>query len=214
MEIENKEAESSYKNLYKKIDATSKTRFNASRRFKSYSQRSIKNIVLTSLILILISLMQAYGLGTNIESKLVTLIQVFASITVLVYSMLIERDNYSNLSEKMYSCGSELGELKQKIHPHLKKDYDSEIYEKFRNSYYDILKLFETHSNNDITIDYLIAKTEMPETYNLKIRYILYIWIRKRIDITWNFLRFYFFSILLMLVTYWIWFGWRLPWQS
>lgn len=118
--------EKSIVNLYKKIDATSKTRFNASRRLKSHSKYSTYVIVFISLCLILISLMQAYEIGHNIKSDWVVLIQVFSSITVLVYSLLIENHNYSNLSEKMYSCASKLGDLKQKIHPYLKNDEHKE----------------------------------------------------------------------------------------
>ena len=63
--------------------------------------------------------MQTYGLGVNIQSKGVGLLQVFSSVAVLVCSLLMDKNDYSSQSEKMYSCASKLGELKQKSHPHV-----------------------------------------------------------------------------------------------
>ena len=201
--------ENSFENLYKKVDATSKTRFNASRRLKSHSKYSTYIIVFISLCLILISLMQAYDLGINIKSNWVVLIQVFASITVLIYSLLIENHNYSNLSEKMYSCASKLGDLKQKIHPHLENNKHEVIdYNDFRKKYKSIFRFYETHSVNDFTGDYIKAKLEMPEYYELKgIKRVL-----TEIKIKYIYFK-DFFSYFLVIgifiaIFYFIYFGW------
>jgi hypothetical protein len=159
----------SFKNLYKKMDATSKTRFHASRRLRLHAKFSTYTVVVLSLVLILISLMQAYDLGENIKRKEVVLLQVFASIAVLVYSLLIEKNDFSNRSEKMYSCASKLGELKQKAHPFKNQgSFDQTKYDTCLKDYHDVLKLYETHSNNDFRGDYLRAKLEMPEDYDIK----------------------------------------------
>jgi hypothetical protein len=159
----------SFKNLYKKMDATSKTRFHASRRLRLHAKLSTYTVVVLSLALILISLMQAYDLGENIKRKEVVLLQVFASIAVLVYSLLIEKNDFSNRSEKMYSCASKLGELKQKAHPFKNPgSFDQTKYDTCWKDYHDVLKLYETHSNNDFRGDYLRAKLEMPEDYDIK----------------------------------------------
>src|SRR5688572_24200668 len=104
----NLNVEESFKNLYKKMDATSKTRFYASRRLKLHARLSTYTVVFISLSLIFISLLQAYELGVNISSKYTSLVQFFAAIAVLVYSLLIDKNEYSALSEKMYSCASKL----------------------------------------------------------------------------------------------------------
>jgi hypothetical protein len=199
--------EESFNNLYKKVDATSKTRFHAARRLRLHSKSSTYIVVLISLGLILISLMQAYNIGNNISSDLVGLIQVFSAIAVLVYSLLIDKHDYSNLSEKMYSCASQLGELKQKIHPHLKPTHDTDKYNKFRDDYHGILKLYETHSNNDFRGDYTRAKLEMPENYTI---IGVDLWLAK-IHVYWSyFLDFisYFTVIgILAWVLFWLWFG-------
>ena len=200
--------EESFNNLYKKVDATSKTRFHASRRLRLHGKSSTYIVVLISLALILVSLMQAYNLGNHITSDLVALIQVFAAIAVLVYSLLIDKNDYSNLSEKMYSCASQLGELKQKIHPHLDTgSHDEELYNKYRDEYHGILKLYETHSNNDFRGDYSRAKLEMPENYKLQ----GLSWLLSKSHVYWSHLidfSSYFLVIgILGWVIYWLWFG-------
>lgn len=160
--------EESFINLYKKIDATSKTRFNASRRLRLHSKFTTFTVVIISLGLILVSLMQAFELGNNIKSDLVGLMQVFSAVAVLVYSLLTDKNDYSNLSEKMYTCAAKLGELKQKIHPTLDVEHDQNKYDQFRDDYNKILKLYETHAINDFRGDYFRAKLEMPENYEIK----------------------------------------------
>jgi hypothetical protein len=199
--------EDSFENLYKKVDATSKTRFHASRRLKLHSKLSTHTVVIISLGLILISLLQAYDLGNNIDSKLVALAQVFSAIAVLVYSLLIERNDYSNLSEKMYSCAAKLGELKQKIYPHLGQPFKKETYDDLRGDYHSILKLFETHSNSDFRADYFRAKLEMPENYKINGLE----WWRAKIYIAFShvlaFSSYALVIVALVGVLSWIWFG-------
>ena len=182
-------------------------RFHASRRLKLHSKCATYTVVLISLGLILLSLMQAYGLGNHIQSKLIGLIQVFSAIAVLVYSLLIDKNDYSSLSEKMYSCASRLGELKQKIHPHLGKDHDEKIYTEFLTEYHGILKLFETHSNNDFRGDYTRAKLEMPENYKIE----GWDWCTAKIHVYWtyalDFLSYLLVIGILSWLLYWVWLG-------
>lgn len=198
----------SFKNLYKKMDATSKTRFHASRRLRHHAKFSTYTVVVLSLVLILISLMQAYDLGENIQRKEVVLLQVFASIAVLVYSLLIEKNDFSNRSEKMYSCASKLGELKQKAHPFKQgANFDQAKYDVCWKDYHDVLKLFETHSNNDFRGDYLRAKLEMPEDYDIK-GWDKFVMSAK----VWglyilNFVTYPMVAIVLVLALYWVWAG-------
>jgi hypothetical protein len=199
--------EESLENLYKKIDATSKTRFHASRRLKLHTKCSTYTVVLISLSLILISLMQTYGLGNNINSDLVGLIQVFSAIAVLVYSLLIDKHDYSNSSEKMYSCASRLGELKKKMHPLMRKEHDQEKYDELRLEYDEVLRLYETHSNNDFRADYIQAKLEMPENYTVtgidwwKAQFYIYI------GLLINFSSYLLVIGIIGWVICWLWFG-------
>jgi hypothetical protein len=200
--------EESFDNLYKKIDATSKTRFHASRRLRLHAKSATYTVVAISLGLILVSLMQAYDLGNNIQSKLVGLIQIFSAVAVLVYSLLIDKNDFSSLSEKMYSCASKLGELKQKVHPFLgQSEHDHEQYNKFRDEYHRILKLYEMHSNNDFRGDYIRAKLEMPENYMIKGKNW---WLAKAQVFTIYIVDFFSYPLVIGILGWvicWLWFG-------
>lgn len=190
------------------MDATSKTRFNASRRLKLHSKFSAYIIVFISLGLILVTLMQAYSLGSNINNKIVGLFQAFSSIAVLVYSLLIDRNNYSSTSEKMYSCAAQLGELKQEVRPFLEKElHDPDRYLEFKNKYHQLLRLYETHSNNDFRGDYYLAKLDMPEDYQIT----GFDWLVMNLKIivlhVLNFMSYFVVISSLLGVLYWITFG-------
>ena len=157
----------SFCNLYKKMDATSKTRFYAARRLRLHAKFSTYTVVIISMAIILISLMQTYGLGVNIQTKYSSVIQIFSAVAVLVYSLLIDKNEYSAISEKMFACASKVAKLKQEVHP--KKEADSPCekdYLFYQKQYWDILELFETHANNDFTGDNLRARLDMKEYYD------------------------------------------------
>lgn len=198
----------SFKNLHKKIEVTAKTRFYASRRLRRHADWSTYTVVIVSLALILMSLMQAYELGVNIKTEYTAMIQVFSAVAILVYSLLIDKNDYSSLSEKMFGCASLLSELRQKYLPIITSDNPKiECYEKVQKEYWDILKIYETHSNNDFGGDNLRAKLEMPEFYplNRSNRFLLLL----------NMYRMHFFDFLsypLVWIAYflllkWLWFG-------
>lgn len=216
--IMNKKVLKDLENLYKRMDTTSKTRFAASRRLNWHSKLSTYSIVGISMFLIFISLMQAYQIGSNINDKKILLIQVFSSIIVLVYSLIIEKNDYSNLSDKLYSCASKIGKLKQEIFPYVvfkSKDehkeitYDKtellKIYNEYTKKYYEILDLYETHSKNDFRADYKIAKLQMSDNFPLsnceRKGYIYSIGIQYII----NFITYILIVISFVIFFYWVW---------
>jgi hypothetical protein len=198
--------ENDFGNLYKKIDATSKTRFHSSRGLKLHTKLSTATIVFISLVLILTSLMQAYDLGVNIKSKYLALIQVFSSITVLVYSLLIDKNDFSSLSEKMYSCASRLGELKQNIYPHLENGTSQQYYS-FKDEYHSILKLYETAAINDFRADYIRAQLDMPENYKFTRMKGLYLNAKVSLLYAINYLQYIIVFVLFSGLLYWLWLG-------
>lgn len=198
--------ETDFLNLYKKVDATSKMRFHSSRRLKLHTKLATAAIVFISLVLILVSLMQAYSLGVNIQSRYLALIQVFSSITVLVYSLLIDKNDYSRLSEKMYSCASRLGELKQKIYPYIESGIP-EQYVEFRNEYHEILKLYEAAAINDFNADYIRAQLDMPENYKFSWYKNIFLKTKVAFMYTLNFSQYLAILVIFTWLLYWLWFG-------
>jgi hypothetical protein len=198
--------ETDFGNLYKKIDATSKTRFHSSRRLKLHTKLSTLTIVFISLVLILTSLMQAYDLGINIKSKYLALIQVFSSITVLIYSLLIDKNDFSSFSEKMYSCASRLGELKQKIYPYIQSG-SVEQYNQLKDEYHSILKLYETAAINDFRADYMRAQLDMPENYSFSKPTRAYMHAKIAVLYALNFIQYVLVYIIFTALIYWLWLG-------
>jgi len=192
------------------MDATCKTRFHYSRRMKLHSAFSTWIIVYISLVLILTSLLQAYGIGTNIESKYFSLIQIFSSITVLVYSLMNDKNDYSSLSEKMYSCASQLNALKREADPHTAEG-KLEKYAEISKKYQEILDLYETASINDFRADYWRSQLEMPEDYDIKgdSRKKLHakIWFRYAL----NFVQYPLIVLIYVFLLYWLWIGEKSP---
>jgi len=157
----------SFQNLYKKMDATAKTRFYASRRLMLHTKFSTYTVVIISMAIILIALMQTYGIGENIHTKYASVIQIFSAIAVLVYSLLIDKNEYAATAEKMFACASKVSELKQRMHPLKEMDNPPEDqYSAFQKEYWQILDLYETHSNNDFTGDNIRARLDMTEFYS------------------------------------------------
>ena len=155
---------SSYESLYKKIDATSKTRFQASRRMIKHNKYSTLIIVVLSLGLILQALMDGYSISNPENKNFSSMVQVFSSIAVLVYSLLIAKNDYSGRAGKLYSCASELGELKLKIHQEVKHD-KPEQYKVAWDCYQKILVQYEAHAVDNFQNDYITAQLTMPEYY-------------------------------------------------
>lgn len=198
----------SFSNLHKKIEVTAKTRFYASRRLRRHADWSTYTVVVVSLVMILVALMQAYDIGVNIKTSYTSIIQVFSAIAVLVYSLLIDKNDYSSLSEKMFACASQLSELRQRFLPLITSDNPSkDEYERVQKEYWDILKIYETHSNNDFGGDNLRARLDMPEFYSFsgykRFEAIVNVY---RMHI-WNFLSYPVVWGTLALLLKWLWVG-------
>lgn len=108
----------------------------------------------------------------------------------------------------MYSCASKLGELKQEAHPF--KTAGAFVQAKYDESwkgYHDVLKLYETHSNNDFRGDYLRAKLEMPEDY--PIEGWSKFWMSAKVwgSYILNFVTYPVVAVVLVLALYWVWAG-------
>lgn len=190
--------------LYKKIDATSKTRFYASRRLKRHARYSGYVIAGISLVLIFISLMQSLKLGQNISSSYITLMQVFSSVLILAYSLSIEKNNYSGRAEKLYSCAAALGKLKIEVTPYLHGSAKADCYDKFQNDYHAILSRYEAEAVDDFRVDHLRAMLDMPEDYIYDERRRSLEQRRIAIGLIWNFFHYYVILFVTCSLLYWV----------
>lgn len=201
---DNADIQSSMRKLYKKVDATSKTRFYASRRLKRHARYSGYVIAGVSLLLIFIALMQSYGLGEMIKSPYIVLIQVFSSVLVLCYSLSIEKNNYSGRADKLYSCAAALGKLKVEMTPFLEATATHQQYKQFHGDYHNILARYEAEAVDEFHVDYLRARLDMKEDYE-------YHWLQRALEkvrifvgISLNFLHYFIILLVALSALGWI----------
>ena len=125
---------------------------------------STVTVVFLSLGLILQTLITDYLTVANINPELSKLIQVFSSIVVLVFSILISKNNYSARADKLYSCASLLTELKQEIRPYVQTGNET-LYKDYSAKYNVILRQYQSHAVDDFSIDNIVSKLSMKEYY-------------------------------------------------
>jgi hypothetical protein len=132
----------SFKKLHRKVDKVSRLRYNAADRLKRHQQFSQWITTLLSVILIIVPLLQALKVKTNVNDQLLNAIQVFLAVLILAYSLLLGIENYSSRSEKMHTCGLELSSLAREIDPYLEIENDSFLYKIFSKKYQSLYKIF------------------------------------------------------------------------
>lgn len=108
--------------------------------------------------------MQAYSVNAEVNSKFVLVMQIFGSVFVLILSLLKDIENHLGASEKMYSCGCALIQLKQELDPVINSQNPAD-YEYFSKQYNSILKSYESMAADDNKIDHLRARLELTEYY-------------------------------------------------
>ena len=188
----------SFKELHRKVDKVSRLRYNAADRLKRHQQFSQWITTLLSVILIIVPLLQALKVKTNVSDQFLNAIQVFLAVLILAYSLLLGIENYSSRSEKMHTCGLELSSLAREIYPYLeieneallgillyrlsrkprRTENDSFLYKRFSEKYQSILEKYENHSqidNNlyDLEIRRKNLCNQINKTQNINIKRII-----------------------------------------
>jgi len=151
----------SFNELYRRVDVTTRTRYNAAQRLQSHHRFSQWVVTLVSVALIAIPLFQAMNVPLKRSPQLLNSVEVFLAVLVLAYSLLLGNENYSGKSEKMLNCGLELGRLSRRIYPHLDKPHQEDLYKELSEEYHDILEKFENHD----PIDYEVYRINNPSIY-------------------------------------------------
>lgn len=161
--VENKHEEvDKYQELFRRVETTCKSRYNASSRLQWQHTFSQWTIALLSLTLIVVPLIQLSTIQVSYSNAYVNVMQIILAALVLVYSLLIGTENFSRRSEKLHRCGLELGRLARQIKPYKEGEVpEVEKYEELQNRYYDILKKYENHAR----IDFLFTRLDMHQTY-------------------------------------------------
>lgn len=140
----------SFKELSRRVDFTSKARYNAARRLNLHSKLSQWTLATLALGQITISLIPSLGLPSNYPAQYINFGSIFFGALVLTYSLLIGMSNFSTRSYVMHDCGIALGDLARKLHLLSRcPDATSEQYERCSEKYYAILAKCENHAHQD-----------------------------------------------------------------
>ena len=146
--------------LFRRVQFTSKARYNAARRLGRYHLFTQITPAFMSIGLVVIPLAKLLGFNRGYADNYVELMQIVFAVMLLAYSLLLGMGNYSTRAEKAHRCGMTLGRLARNIFPYRNVADGSElngIYEKMCNDYYECLEKHENHKH----VDYLVAQYDL-----------------------------------------------------
>jgi len=119
----------SLRSLYRKMKKTAKARFNCAKRFQRHQAFSLWSVSLFSAGLIGMTLLSALHIQTRLSPPYFDLVQIMLALLVLVLSLLLSANNYSDRAEKLHRCALELNELCHAILPDCGSEEDKpEVY--------------------------------------------------------------------------------------
>jgi hypothetical protein len=149
--------------LQMSMRVTAKSRYNAAVRLQRQGKFAFFTTTFLSLGLIFIPLVQTSGVPLALQPRVLSMMQIFLAVAVLVYSVVIGTARYDVRAEHLTECGDKLKELIREM------DRDREsataikgaALESYQTRYSDIV----TDSENHIRSDYNLATLEMRNDY-------------------------------------------------
>lgn len=167
------ETETPIKNLYRRIKMTYFCRFSADRRLKKHEALSLWTISIFSIGLIVLPIARALGIQNN-ASQITTMLEVASAIVILVYSIIVNKSDFSHRSYQFHNCGLELNDLDRKLYKFIDREVSDEDIDSFTSTYNEILRRYENHSN----LDFFSAKVNsFPDYYKLNFCHRLLLWL-------------------------------------
>lgn len=162
-----------------KLWSTKGTRFSASYRNYILNKLSSKSIGFLSAYLIIVNLVNIYGLSfwkISLTNESVAFISTAISILILLFSQLENSENFILNSERFHNCALDIAELYNRLRFLKSFGDDVEVKKvelrKISDEYDLILKKYENH----LPIDYKVFQLTKPEYFELN--RIKCLWIR------------------------------------
>lgn len=144
---------------YKNVKTVTRTRFAAARRLQLHDKIAQWTVAMLSVLLILTSLVQALNAtNTAISPAALNVIQVSLAVFVLVFSLLIAKDELALKADRMHRCGLQLNQLLRRMEPYREAPNSHPKYDEFAEGYHQIL----SESDNHKTLDYIAYKLSKP----------------------------------------------------
>src|SRR5439155_26212164 len=130
--------------LYSKMRKTAKARFNCAKRFSTHQALSLWSLPLFSAGLIGMTLLSVLHIRTNLDAPFYDLLQIMLALLVLVLSLLLSANKYSDRSEKIHRCALEINALCHDLLPYCAPGKDDlAMYDQTLEKYGNILNSYE-----------------------------------------------------------------------
>jgi len=156
--------EQTLRSLYRKMKKTSKARFNAATRLRRHQRFSLWSLAFVSAGLIILRLLSVFQMRGQISEPVFSFIEIVLALFVLVISLLLSANDFSDQAEKMHRCALELNVLCHEILPACADGSDHSLFAPTLQKYSTILNSYANHAN----IDFALVKLELPSEYPLR----------------------------------------------
>ncbi|WP_038179833.1 SLATT domain-containing protein [Vibrio rhizosphaerae] len=163
---EEKQEKDPSQKLLNSMRITAKCRFNASVRLERASTYSFLTTTVLSLGLIFIPLYQNSGLEISYSEQVLSMLQIFLAVAVLVYSVVIGTSKHDLRSAALDRCGVGIKELIRKLRNEISESKVSGVsidLEKYHADYHEI----STEPENHVRVDYLFAVLESRSDFDI-----------------------------------------------
>jgi hypothetical protein len=155
-QIEETDENDPAKKLLNSMRITAKCRFNASVRLTRISKYSFLTTTMLSLGLIFIPLYQNSGLHIPYNNQVLSMLQIFLAVAVLVYSVVNATAKYDLRAQSLDSCGISLKELIRKLRSEISESVSYGVSINL-DAYHDKYHMIASEPENHTRVDHILA---------------------------------------------------------
>ena len=170
------------------IETTAKCRFIASARLELHEAYSEWTVALMTCCVIGLTLFDGLEMFMAEAKKPVDFLQVFCSVVILAFSIILAKSGFSLRAYRHHECGKELSKLKNKVQ--LVDDKNTNALASAGVKYASILSKHDNHAY----LDYLCMKWQRPDDYNDELHW--WFWVCYCARTVWEYwMYFIFFAV-------------------
>lgn len=157
----NNELENKFDELFRRIELTSKNRYNGAERMRVHERLTSYTLGIVSVLQIGVSVAATPGSPLKIDAWVVSVIQICLSVFLLAYSLFTGAEKFGERSVRFHTCGLELGKLTRKLKRFKGLDGHEKEYDALSRHYYRVLDGSENHA----PLDFMRTKLDLRERY-------------------------------------------------
>ena len=158
------------------MKTTAISRYNASKRLSRQTKVTFWVSILFSLGLIFIPLMQLAKVPLKFNGDILSAVQIFLAVAILVFSIVIGTARYELRAHQLDSCGNNIKNLIRRLKAASIDECDTsgEVLNKFHDEYNGMISNVENHERQD----YILTILRSPDLFKLTLCARIYHWIK------------------------------------